>query len=420
MVRSTIARVDLVALKANLAAIRSYLSSEDGRTSPDIIGVVKANAYGHGAPRVALALQEAGATMLACADIEEGIALRQAGVHVPVLVFGALSVSDLDGLFDFALTPTISTPGAARAVQAAAQRRRTTIAYHLKIDTGMNRLGFRHDNLRRTLPELLGSRSLTLDGVYTHFASADVPESGAFGDQRERFEQALLTVRELGGSPRVRHTCNSAALLRDSRVWYDAVRPGLLLYGIVPPPLASTIDLTPVMSLTSRVVAVKGLRPGEGVGYGWRYQASAPRSVAVVPAGYADGLDTRLCGRGNVLIRGKRVPIVGAVSMDMLTVDVTDLTEVRPGDEVVILGRQGDESWQRIDAREMAAAIGTIPWEIVCRLGTRIERHYDCINAWAKPNSRSDVPALASGVPTLRFQRSGSRFRRSGSPLPPT
>ena len=173
-----------------------------------------------------------------------------------------------------------------------------------------------------------------------------------------------------------RHACNSAGLLRDSRVWFDAVRPGLLLYGIVPPPLASTIDLTPVMSLTSRVVAVKGLRPGEGVGSGWRFAASAPRTVAVVPAGYADGLDTRLCGRGHVLIRGRRVPIVGAVSMDMLTVDVTDLSEVRPGDEVVLLGRQGNESWQRIDAREMAAAIGTIPWEVVCRLGSRIERRY--------------------------------------------
>jgi alanine racemase len=149
------------------------------------------------------------------------------------------------------------------------------------------------------------------------------------------------------------------------------------LYGIVPPPLASTIELAPVMSLTSRVVAVKGLRPGEGVGYGWKYQVQEPRTVAVVPAGYADGLDTRLCGHGHVLIRGHRVPIVGAVSMDMLTVDVTNLLEVRPGDEVVILGQQGAESWQRIDAREMAAAIGTIPWEIVCRLGTRIERHYE-------------------------------------------
>jgi len=385
MIRSTVARVDLAALKSNLAAIRRYVSTEGGRTPPAIIGVVKANAYGHGAPRVALALQDAGATMLACADIEEGIVLRQAGVRVPILVFGALSVSDLDGLFDSSLTPTISTPGAARAVQAAAARRSTTIAYHLKIDTGMNRLGFRHDNLRRTLPELLASPNLRLDAVYTHFASADVPESPVFNTQRERFDVAWSVVEELSRESRIpnpesrvfRHACNSAALLRDSRVWFDAVRPGLLLYGIVPPPLASTIDLTPVMSLTSRVVAVKGLRPDEGVGYGWRYEASEPRTVAVVPAGYADGLDTRLCGRGHVLIRGRRVPIVGAVSMDMLTVDVTDLSEVRPGDEVVLLGRQGDESWQRIDAREMAAAIGTIPWEIVCRLGTRIERQYD-------------------------------------------
>ena len=174
----------------------------------------------------------------------------------------------------------------------------------------------------------------------------------------------------------LRHACNSAALLRDSRVWYDAVRPGLLLYGIVPPPLASTMSLVPAMSLTSTVVAVKGLRPGESVGYGERYRADGPRRIAVVPAGYADGLDTRLSGRGSVLIRGRRVPIVGAVSMDMLTVDVTDAGDVAPGDEVVILGRQGEESWQQIDARDMAASIGMIPWEVVCRLGTRVERAY--------------------------------------------
>jgi alanine racemase len=380
LIRSTVARVDLEALKSNFAAIQRYLSTEPNRTPPGIIAVVKANAYGHGSTRVALALEQAGATMLACADIEEGIVIRQAGVRVPILVFGALSVSDLDGLFEFALTPTISTPGAARAVQAAAARHKTAIAYHLKIDTGMNRLGFRHDNLRRTLPELLASANLRLDAVYTHFASADVPESPVFNDQRERFEAAWSVVGSLIPDPRSpikRHTCNSAALLRDSRVWYDAVRPGLLLYGIVPPPLASTIPLAPVMSLTSRVVAVKGLRPGEGVGYGWRYQADAPRTVAVVPAGYADGLDTRLCGRGHVLIRGQRAPIVGAVSMDMITVDVSSLGDVQPGDEVVLLGKQGSESWQQIDAREVASAIGTIPWEIVCRLGTRVERQYE-------------------------------------------
>jgi alanine racemase len=314
--------------------------------------------------------------MLAVADIEEGIVLREAGVRVPILVFGALSVSDLDGLFEFSLTPTISTPSAARAVQSAAARHQTSIAYHLKIDTGMNRLGFRHDNLRRTLPDVLASANLRLDAVYTHFASADVPDSDLLDDQRVRFEQALAAVKELGAAPRLRHASNSAALLRDSRVWYDVVRPGLLLYGIVPPPLASTIPLRPVMSLTSRVVAVKGLRPGEGVGYGWRFTAREPRSIAVVPAGYADGVDTRMGGRGHVLIRGVRVPIVGAVSMDMITVDVTDLEQVQPGDEVVILGRQGDQGWQQIGAREIAAAIGTIPWEIVCRIGTRIERQY--------------------------------------------
>ncbi|HZM62130.1 MAG TPA: alanine racemase [Vicinamibacterales bacterium] len=384
MIRSTVAHVDLAALKANLRAIREYLARDPGLPAPGVIAVIKANAYGHGSPRVAHALEEAGATMLACADIEEGSVIRQAGVRAPILVFGALSVSDLDGLFEYSLTPTISTPGAARAVQAAAARHRTTIGYHLKIDTGMNRLGFRHDNLSRTLPELLASPNLRLDAVYTHFASADVPESPVFNQQRERFEHAWRVVQGLdpkaqSGEPNarvLRHASNSAALLRDSRVWYDFVRPGLLLYGIVPPPLASTIPLEPVMSLISRVVAVKGLRPGEGVGYGLRFQTTEPRSIAVVPAGYADGLDTRLCGRGHVLIRGRRAPIVGAVSMDMITVDVTGHGDVQPGDEVVLLGKQGDESWQRIDAREVAAAIGTIPWEIVCRLGTRVERQY--------------------------------------------
>jgi alanine racemase len=337
------------------------------------LGVVKANAYGHGSERVALALEQAGADLLACADIEEGIVLRRAGVRAPILVFGALSVSDLDGVFEYSLTPTISTPSAARAVQAAAARHDTVLGYHLKIDTGMNRLGFRHDNLDRTLPELLASPNLRLEGVYTHFATADVPGHELFEQQRTRFDR----VQQRFVSNVIRHAANSAALLRDSRAWYDLVRPGLLLYGIVPPPLASTLPLQPVMSLTSRVVAVKGLRPGETVGYGGRFSTDSASTIAVVPAGYADGLDLRLEGRGHVLIRGQRVPIVGAISMDMLTVDVSNLRGVEPGDEVVIVGRQGTESWQQIDVREMAAAIGTIPYEIVCRVGARIERHYE-------------------------------------------
>ena len=372
MIRPTTARIDLEALKSNYRHIADFLAREQPDRVPKVIAVVKANAYGHGAAQIGRALEDAGADLLACADIEEAAVLRAAGVQAEILVFGALSVSDLDGLFDCRLTPTISTPGAAHAVQAAAARSRTRLKYHLKIDTGMNRLGFRSDNLRRTLPPLLSSDNLALDAVYTHFATADAPDSPLFEQQRVRFERALSDVVALGGVPRYRHAANSAAVLRDSRVWYDAVRPGLLLYGIVPPPLASTMSLQPVMTLVSRVVAVKGMRPGEITGYGGRFLAERPTTLAIVPAGYADGLDLRLAGRGSVLLRGRRAPLVGSVCMDMLMADVTGM-DLSPGDEVVIVGSQGDD---RIDVREMAASIGTIPWEVVCRVGTRIERLY--------------------------------------------
>jgi alanine racemase len=376
MVRCTSAHVDLDALEANFRAIAGFLAAaraERRESPPGIIAVVKANAYGHGAARVGLALQDAGATMLACADIEEGIELRQAGVRIGILVFGALSVSDVSGLFAHQLTPTASTPAAGRALQAAAAARGQQLRYHLKIDTGMNRLGFRHDNLGRTLPELLASPNLRLDAVATHFASADDLSSALFDEQRRRFDTAVATLQSLGATAVDRHAANSAAMLRDPRAWYEAVRPGVLLYGVVPPPLAARLTLEPVMSIRSRIVAVKGVRAGEGVGYGGRFVATQPTRIAVVPAGYADGLDVRLGGRGAVLVRGRRVPIVGAVSMDMMTIDVTGL-DVETGDEVVLLGRQGAE---QIDVREMAGAVGTVPYEVLCRVGARIERIYN-------------------------------------------
>src|SRR5712671_4634749 len=219
MIRPTTARIDLAAVKSNFRHIVQFLRShaegnpakagshdEGGShdkagshgSAPGVIAVVKANAYGHGAGQVAHALEDAGADLLACADIEEGAALRAAGVKAEILVFGALSVSDLDGLFDGRLTPTISTPGAARAVQAAAARYQQRLSYHLKIDTGMNRLGFRFDNLRRTLPALLASENLDLDAVFTHFATADDPGSSLFDEQRRRFDQVLADVQALG------------------------------------------------------------------------------------------------------------------------------------------------------------------------------------------------------------------------------
>jgi alanine racemase len=367
MNRPTVARVDLAAIASNFRAISTFLA---GRSR--VIAVVKANAYGHGAAPVALALEEAGAAMLACADIEEGVALREAGVQAPVLVFGAMSVSDLNGVFTHRLTPTISTPGAARALQAAADRHGIGLRCHLKIDTGMNRLGFRHDNLDRTLPEVAAAGNLRVDAVYTHFATADAPDHPAFAAQYDRFKGALAKLPALGITATVRHAANSAAMLRDERVWYDYVRPGLLLYGIVPPPLASTLRLRPALSLHSRIVAVKGIRAGEASGYGLKGGFDNPARIAIVPAGYADGLDLRLAGRGVMLVRGRRAPVVGSVCMDMSMIDVTGM-DVAPGDEVVIIGEQNGES---IGVREIAAAIGTIPYELLCRVGSRIERVY--------------------------------------------
>ena len=372
MIRPTVATVSLEAVQANLGAIRA-LVARAGR-APDILAVVKANAYGHGAVEVGRALEAAGATSLACADIEEGVLLREAGIAIPILVFGALSVSDLEGVFAYRLTPTVSSPGAAAALERAAAARGVRLDCHLKIDTGMNRLGFRHDNLGRTMPPVIASPHLCVQAVFTHFASADLVESGFLDEQRGRFDRALAALGAMKLGPVRRHAANSAALVRDTRTWYDAVRPGLLLYGIVPPPLAAAdLELRPALSLSSRIVAVKGVRAGEAVGYGQRWTAEGPRTIAIVPAGYADGLDTRLGGRGSVLVGGRRVPVVGAVSMDMISIDFTGV-DVSPGDEVVIIGRQGDDE---ITAREMAAAIGTIPWEVVCRLGSRIVRTYD-------------------------------------------
>ena len=386
VVRPTFAHIDLDAVRANYRTVLSHVGGGDDR--PDVIAVVKANGYGHGALPVARALESAGAGMLACADIEEGVELRRGGVRASILVFGALSVSDLDGVFTHGLTPTISSPFAARALRDAATRRGVRVACHLKIDTGMNRLGFRYDNLTETVPEVLDGDGLEIDAVYTHFATAGDRAHPLFDVQRDRFDEAVGRLEEIGLRPRLRHAANSAALLRERATWYGAVRPGLLLYGVAPDGYTGALPLVPVMSLRSRVVAVKGMRVGETAGYGARSPVMRPTKVAVVPAGYADGLDVRIAGSGSVIVRGHRVPVIGAVSMDSITIDVTGL-DVTPGDEVVLLGTQSGAS---IDVTEVAAAVGTVPHEILCRIGSRIVRSYD-----AEPRRESNTASRGNG-----------------------
>ena len=326
-VRPTFARVDLDAVRANYAAVARHVA---GPRAPRVIAVVKANAYGHGAVPVARALESAGAGMLACADIEEAVTLRDGGIRARILVFGALGISDLDGVFTHRLTPTVSSPFAARALSDAAARRGVTVSCHLKIDTGMNRLGFRFDNLGHTMQDVLGRPGLEIAAAYTHFATADEPSHPLFELQRNRFDESLRRLAAMGIRPALRHAANSAALLRDRNTWYDAVRPGLLLYGLVPPGVVASFPVAPAMTMRSRVVAVKGMRVGETTGYGARAPVDRPATIAVVPAGYADGLDVRMAGRGSVLVGGRRAPVVGAVSMDSITIDVTGL-DVTPG-----------------------------------------------------------------------------------------
>ena len=284
MIRCTSAHVDLEATRANYRSIADYLSKEAAlnrsaargpAAPPQIIAVIKANAYGHGAVRIARALEEAGATWLAVADIEEGVELREAGSRARILVFGALSVSDLAGVFEYELTPTVASPAAGRALQRAAAAREARMRYHLKIDTGMHRLGFRHENLKWTIPELLDSANLELEAVYTHFATADEPEHALFDQQRVRVRQGA--ARRSARSARRPGTATPPTAPRSSAThasWYDFVRPGLLLHGVVPPPLATTISLAPV-HVAHRVESwrSKGIRSGETVGYGARFTA---------------------------------------------------------------------------------------------------------------------------------------------------
>ena len=372
MSRPTVAHVDLGALAHNARAILAYMASRRAGAAPALVGVVKANAYGHGAAQAAHALVGAGAAMLSCADVEEALELREAGLTVPILVFGPFGLGDVDAVFAANLTPTVSTPTAARRLQDAAARRGVRLRYHLGIDTGMHRLGLRHDNLARTMPEVLASPNLELEGVYTHFATADAPGDELFAIQRRNFDAAHDTLAGLGVRGYLRHAANSGALLAEPSTWFDLVRPGLLMYGVAPQAFEGRIAVKPVMSLRSRVAAVKDVRAGESIGYGGRFVARRPTRMAVVPAGYADGLDTRLEGRGVVLVHGRRAPIVGSVSMDMIALDVTGIP-AEPGDEVVITGRQGGDE---ITVGEMARWVGTIPYELLCRVGTRVQRVY--------------------------------------------
>jgi alanine racemase len=367
--------VDLDALEHNLAKIRRRLGGSETR----VMAVVKADAYGHGAVGVSRALEAAGVDWLGVALLEEGAEIRRAGVRIPVLVLGTARPEKIALYARYGLTPALSSLAELRRWNEWTAGQRDSQPVHLKVYTGMSRLGVAMEEVPHALEILRGSRGLRLAGLLSHFGDADDLESPRNPAQSERFTSvlALLTPEEREGL--LIHMANSAAALHRAESRYALVRVGIAVYGLDPAerpdhplPAPERTDLRPVMSVRARIVQLREVPAGTALSYGGRTVTRRRSRIAVVPVGYADGYAWRLTGKAEALVRGRRVPVAGSVTMDMTLLDVTEVG-AGLGDEVALLGRQGDEE---ITAVELATHAGTISWEILCHLGLRLPRRY--------------------------------------------
>lgn len=365
--RPTRIRVDLDALTHNLHAIRD-------RVRVPVMGIVKANAYGHGLVRVARHLEAQGVDQLGVAFVEEGIALRKAGIRVPILVLGGIFGPQVALFIQHDLEITISSLDKLRQAEAAAEALGRKATIHLKIDTGMERIGVHSYSAGLFIEAALASKGCTLKGLYSHLACADDPLSPMTRQQLERFLEACAHIERIGAPMPLRHLANSGGVLHFQETWLDMVRPGILMYGVLPDPASKpTIDVRPALSLVSQVVYFKVVRAGNPVSYGASWTAATDTRVVTIPIGYGDGYPRALSSRGQVLVRGQRHPLVGRVCMDQFMVDLGPQGTAYNEDEVVLIGRQGDLA---MSAEEVARLAGTIPYEILTGLNERIPREY--------------------------------------------
>jgi alanine racemase len=369
--RPTVAEIDLEALRFNLEQLKKLAGEK-----VEVLAVVKANAYGHGAPEVARELEAAGARIFAVATTEEGIELRVSGIRAPILILAGTYADEFDRITANRLTPVIYDLEIARAFNARAEKERMRLPVHLKIDTGMTRLGIPWRQWEAGL-EVMGSlKRLRVEGLLSHFSVAEggADEDRAFTEEQvRRFTRCVDLARRKGLSPRYIHMANSAAAAREA-ARFNLVRPGLMLYGYHPSPaLRSVVSLKPVLRWKTAVLSLKQAPKGDPVSYGRTFCCPENSLIAVLPVGYGDGYSRLLSGRGEVLIGGRRAKIAGIVCMDMTMVDVSEIPGVKAGDEVVLLGRQeGDE----ISAVEIAGWTGSIPYEVLCGIGKRVPRVY--------------------------------------------
>ena len=366
--RPTIAEIDLKALAFNYRQIKRHIPK-----GVSILAVVKADAYGHGAVPVSLKLEKLGVEYLGVAIPEEGVELRKGGVKAPILIFGGIFKGDAEEIIRYGLTPVVFDIESLKHLSKAAEKRRKKARVHIKVDTGMGRLGVPSELFPAFLKDLRKYPDIEIEGLLSHFSMTDGEEVYT-SYQWKKYQEAMAMAREIGISSRYLHMASSATLTTFPSFSGNLVRPGIMLYGSYPSPaIEKLIELRPVLTLKTRIHLLKSVSAGSRISYGGTFVTRRESLIATLPIGYADGYSTRLSNQGEVLIRGKRAPIVGRVCMDLIMVDVTGIPGVSKGDEAILIGRQGEE---RITADEIAKKIGSIPYEVLCLIGKRVPRVY--------------------------------------------
>lgn len=371
------AEVDLDAIARNVQLIRSHV-----RRSAEIMGVVKADSYGHGVERVVPILIQSGVSRLAVSMLDEGIQLRDRGIEVPILILGYTDPRRAAEIIAHRLTQTVYSLDLARALSAAAVNLGQEARVHIKVDTGMGRVGFMAGyEAIKAITEISHLPRIVVEGLYTHFSTADEPDDHYTKQQFEQFMGISRELDRIGLSIPLKHVCNSAATMRFPSMHLDLVRPGLILYGMTPPGCPDAWpELEPAMTLKSNLVLLKNVPASTSISYGRLFTTSRPSVIGTVPIGYADGYSRRLTGRASMLVHGQRAPVVGRICMDTCMTDLTDLPDVsaiKTGTEVVLFGHQqyaGQTAAITVD--EMADWLDTINYEVTCLIGKRVPRVY--------------------------------------------
>lgn len=377
--RATRAEINLKAFKHNLQNLKSILDPNTG-----IMAVIKADAYGHGAIPCAKAAVESGVDFLGAGVIEEGIELRENGITDPILILGSIFADEAADLVRHNLSTILCTPSLAEELSKEGEKQGKTVNVHIKVDTGMNRLGVHPNNLLALVEKIGTLPNLKLEALSTHFSSADDEDTSITQEQMEVFQKALVELQKMGVRPPLTHLANSSALFRFPESRSQIVRPGLILYGALPSPILQPVvneiceqekldDFQPVMQWKSKIILLKPTSKGQPLSYSRKHFTQKESLIATLPIGYADGLHRDLSNNMEVLVKGKRAPQVGTICMDMTLIDVSEIPNVQLGDEVVIFGSQ---EGAKISVEELAEKCNTIPYEILCNVSKRVPRIY--------------------------------------------